>query len=72
MRKLFLSTILLLMPLLSQAQLLKGKIIGSDIKKITVEYTPTDDLFEREYRDTPVKDGVFTFDADIPGESTDV
>ena len=72
MRKIILSTILLLMPLLSQAQLLKGKIIGSDIKKITIEYTPTDDLFEREYRDTPVKDGVFTFDADIPGESTDV
>ncbi|MBR1462279.1 MAG: redoxin family protein [Prevotella sp.] len=63
---------MLCMPVLVSAQLMKGKIIGSDLKNITVVYSTTDDVLEREYRETQVNDGVFTFDADIPGESTDV
>ncbi len=56
----------------AQAQLLKGKVVGTDLKTVTIEYSPNKDVMETEYKEIPVKDGMFAFDAELPVETVDV
>ena len=64
--------VMLCSPAWVSAQLLKGKVVGTNLKNITIEYSPNGDIMETEYKEVPVKDGAFSFDANLPGETTDV
>ncbi len=70
--KWMLLTVMLCSPAWVSAQLLKGKVVGTNIKNVTIEYSPKGDIMETEYKEVPVKDGAFSFDADLPVETTDV
>ena len=72
MNRLLIITLLTILSQQMDAQLLKGKVIGTSIKNITIEYAPQGDIMETEYKEVPVKDGAFSFDADLPVETTDV
>ena len=61
-----------ILPMAVSAQLLKGKVVGTELKSLTIAYSPKGDVMETEYKETPVKHGVFNFDAELPSETTDI
>ena len=61
-----------ILPMAVSAQLLKGKLVGVDAKSVTIAYSPRYIAIETDYKQIPVKDGEFVFDADIPGDTHDV
>ena len=72
MKRTFIIALSALFALQTQAQLLKGKVEGVNLKSITIEYSPMGDVMETEYKEIPVKDGVFVFETVLPVETVDV
>ena len=72
MKRTFIIALSALFALQTQAQLLKGKVEGVNLKSITIEYSPKGDVMETEYKEIPVKDGVFVFETVLPVETVDV
>ncbi len=72
MKGTFIIALSALFALQTQAQLLKGKVEGVNLKSITIEYSPKGDVMETEYKEIPVKDGVFVFETVLPVETVDV
>ena len=71
--RLVMAVCLLTMPLLTHAQLLKGKIVGMDVDDAVVAYSPDGYLLNQQMKDLKVeKDGTFTFDMPLEQPSADV
>ena len=68
----YLITLLAILPMTVSAQLLKGKLVNVDAKNVIIAYSPRYIAIETNYKEVPVKDGEFVFDADIPGDTHDV
>lgn len=72
-RKAIILTAMALMPMLSQAQLLKGKIVGTTIDDAAVAYTPDGNMMNQQTVELNIaEDGTFAYDTELQGESGDV
>ncbi|MBR1401840.1 MAG: TlpA family protein disulfide reductase [Prevotella sp.] len=61
------------MPLLAQAQLLKGKFVGVETDDVVVGYSPDGNMMNMQYNDLKVADdGTFTFDMEMSDAVADV
>lgn len=64
---------LLFLPSTGNAQLLKGKIVGKELKDIAIEYTDPDDIIKTIRKDKiPVKNDSFSFDEEINVNTLDI
>lgn len=73
MRIVALGAMLLAMPLMSNAQLLKGVIKGFTVDDAGVNYSPDGYAINAQMKDLNIqKDGSFSFDMDFEGQTADV
>jgi len=64
---------LLAMPLLAQAQLLKGKLVGVQDEDVAVAYSPDGYLLNQQVKEMNIaQDGTFTFDVQLEKPFADV
>lgn len=71
--KLSLVALLANLSLAAEAQLLKGRILGTKVDDIAVGYTPDGNMFNMRMTEVQIADdGTFTYDTTLEGETGDV